>query len=166
MNNTECSGERRSGLNVWPPIAFAVAVGVHLLVKYKAGLPAENCALQVWHPPANWFASYVRSQDYFLSFSYGLAAGFAAYAFSFWAANRRAAAVGGIGGVSLAGIIWGAGCFLTGCCGSPMLGVYASILGTRATWFGKPLTAVFTLLSVILGYVMIRRKICTGCCRG
>jgi len=147
----------------WPLIAFAAAIGAHLLVKY---LSAPAVTQPAWadlsQPHTDWFAAYIKSQDYYLSFSYALAAAFTAYALSFWAANRRVAVAGGAAGISIAGILWGVGCFLTGCCGSPMLGVYASILGTRATWFGKPFTAAITLLSVLLGYVMIRRKGCEG----
>ena len=137
-------------------------------MKYLAA-PATNQS--VWADLAqahtSWFTTYIKSQDYYLSFSYALAAGFAAYALSFWAANRRTAVAGGVAGISLAGIIWGAACFLTGCCGSPMLGVYISLMGTKATWFGKPFTAAVTVLSVLFGYVMIHRKGCNdGCCQG
>lgn len=150
---------------LWPLVAFVAAVCVHLLVKYLSAPPATQSAWSdLSQPQLNWFAAYLKAQDYYLTFSYALAAGFAAYALSFWAANRRVAAAGGAAGVSIAGIVWGAGCFLTGCCGSPMLGVYASVLGTRATWFGKPFTAAITLLSVLIGYAMIRRKGCRGGC--
>jgi hypothetical protein len=32
-----------------------------------------------------------------------------------------------------------AGCFMIGCCGSPMLGIYLGIFGAKALSVGKPL---------------------------
>ena len=159
------SPKRIARFQPWPLIAFVAAVVAHLLIVHAGYRPPSQSAwADLDTTRTTWFASYVKSQDYFLSFSYGLAAGFAAWGLSVWKANRKVAAVSGGAGVSIAGIIWGTGCFLTGCCGSPMLGVYASILGARATWFGKPFTAAVTLVSVILGYVIVRHKGCKDAC--
>jgi hypothetical protein len=51
-----------------------------------------------------------------------------------------------------------AGCFLPGCCGSPMLPIYLSLLGPWFLPWAKPLSAILTALSILLGIWWIRRK--------
>ena len=53
----------------------------------------------------------------------------------------------------------GGGCFLIGCCGSPMLAVYVTLFGSRALGVGKPLTALVTLVSVDCGYWCLSRRL-------
>ena len=55
------------------------------------------------------------------------------------------AAVGAFGGVSLVTLLAAAGCFLIGCCGSPMLAIYVSLFGSKAAGIGKPLMALSNL---------------------
>ena len=56
------------------------------------------------------------------------------------------------------GILMVGGCFLIGCCGSPMLAVYLSIFGAKALGVGKPSTALVTLLSTGCGYYWLSRR--------
>jgi hypothetical protein len=64
------------------------------------------------------------------------------------------------------------GCFLIGCCGSPMLAVYLSLFGAKALGLGKPLMALVTLISVSCGYWCLSRRLARGstcmddCCSG
>ena len=51
------------------------------------------------------------------------------------------------------------GCFLIGCCGSPMLAVYLSLFGAKALGLGKPLMALVTLVSVNCGYWYFSRRL-------
>ena len=88
--------------------------------------------------------AYWRGQDYFIGFSYALGASFAAWALTRCISFRQArVAAGGaaVGGITLVGVLMAGGCFLIGCCGSPMLAVYMSLFGSRALGVGKPLTA-------------------------
>jgi len=99
------------------------------------------------------------SQDYFVSFSYALSASFAVWATArFVYSRRRAAAVGAIGGFSLVTLLAAAGCFLIGCCGSPMLPIYVSLFGSKAAGIGKPLMALITLVSISGGYLHLLRR--------
>jgi len=56
------------------------------------------------------------------------------------------------------------GCFLLGCCGSPMLGVYLALFGAMALGAGKPLMAGITLLSTGCGYWCLSRRLAKGGC--
>ena len=51
------------------------------------------------------------------------------------------------------------GCFLIGCCGSPMLAVYLSLFGAKALGLGKPFMALVTLVSVGCGYWCLSRRL-------
>jgi hypothetical protein len=105
--------------------------------------------------------NYWRGQDYFIGFSYALGAAFAAWAFSRCITFRRGRIVTGgaaVGGLTLVGVLMASGCFLIGCCGSPMLAVYVSLFGAKALGVGKPLTALVTLVSVGCAYCCLSRS--------
>jgi hypothetical protein len=113
--------------------------------------------------------AYWRAQEYFMGFSYAVGASFAAWALTRCISFRRArVAAGGaaVGGITLVGVLMAGGCFLIGCCGSPMLAVYVSLFGARALGVGKPLTALVTLVSVSCGYWCLSRRLAHGdvCC--
>jgi hypothetical protein len=79
--------------------------------------------------------AYWRGQDYFIGFSYALAAAFAAWALSrsiLFRQGRTVTAGAAAGGLTLLGALMAGGCFLIGCCGSPMLAVYLSLFGAKA----------------------------------
>jgi hypothetical protein len=109
--------------------------------------------------------AYLHGQDYFLGFSYALGAAFATWALGrliFFRQERAAAAGAAVGGITFIGILMAGGCFLIGCCGSPMLGVYLSLFGAKALGLGKPLTALITLASVSCGYWCLSRRFARG----
>ena len=114
---------------------------------------------------ARGFGPYLQTQDYFLGFSYALGT-----AFSIWAVVRflrqreRSRARGAVGSVTLMGLLMAGGCFMIGCCGSPMLGVYLSLFGAKALGVGKPLMAVIALLSTGCGYVILSRRFAKDSC--
>ena len=58
----------------------------------------------------------------------------------------------------LTGILYIGGCFLLGCCGSPMLAVYLSLFGSSFLGFTKPLVATITTVSVINNWTFLDRK--------
>lgn len=114
---------------------------------------------------------YFERQAFFLGLSYALTAAFTAYAITNFFEKRKLGIAGTVGGLTLAGVLYFAGCFLTGCCGSPMLTVYLSLFGSSILGFAKPLTAGLTTIFVILGFIWIGRnnktKVCSGndlCC--
>lgn len=90
--------------------------------------------------------------------SYALAIGFSVYALLRFLESRRGGLAGLLGGITLTGVLCVAGCFLLGCCGSPMLAVYLTLFGSSFLGFTKPLTFALTIASVVVGYIWMERK--------
>jgi hypothetical protein len=105
-----------------------------------------------------FWQSYLIGQDYLVSFSYALSASFAVWATARFMFFRRRAAQGALGGVSLVTLLAAAGCFLIGCCGSPLLPIYVSLFGSKAAGFGKPLMALISLISIGGVYLYVVRR--------
>lgn len=101
---------------------------------------------------------YFQDQDYFLGFSYALAVAFSVFALSRIKTDRKKGILGTFGGVSLSAGLYAFGCFLVGCCGSPMIIVYAGLFGSSFLGFTKPLIFLLTTLSLALGYWRMTRK--------
>jgi hypothetical protein len=140
-------------------VAFvAVFVGHVLYLRYLT-IAAQKGWADTFNPSVSFWQSYIISQDYFVSFSYALSASFAVWAFArFVYFRRRTAAVEAFGGISLVTFLAMAGCFLIGCCGSPMLAIYISLFGSKAAGIGKPLMALISLSSIGGGYLYVMRR--------
>jgi hypothetical protein len=150
-----------------PSTVFLGVMVVHALyIRQQAATPAEGWADVGVGSGAWWgFAPYITEQDYLLGISYALGAAFSVWALGQYLRTRQAAmAAGAAGSITMVGILMAAGCFLIGCCGSPMLGVYLGLFGAKALGIGKPLMAAVTALSVGWGYWYLRRKSATTCC--
>lgn len=102
---------------------------------------------------------YIDGQNYLLGYSYALAIGFAAVAFRSYREKRFCSAGSfAVGGLTLSGFLAVAGCYLTGCCGSPMLGIYISLFGAGFLPFAKPLVAVITTISIVVSWWCMNRS--------
>ncbi len=102
---------------------------------------------------------YIDGQEYLLGYSYALAICFAAVAFRSYREKRLRSAGGfAAGGIGFSGFLAFAGCYLLGCCGSPMLGVYISLFGAGFLPFAKPLVAVITTISIIVSWWWMDRR--------
>jgi hypothetical protein len=135
-----------------------VFVGHVLYLRYLASTSQKGWA-DNFNSPVSFWESYIVGKDYFVSFSYALSASFAVWATArFVYSRRRAAAIGAFGGVSLVTLLAAAGCFLIGCCGSPMLPIYVSLFGSQAAGIGKPLVAMISLISIVGGYLYVMRR--------
>jgi hypothetical protein len=119
----------------------------------------------VAEPVADRLRTFLTGGEFWMGASYALSAGFTAFALSVFRENHKKAAVGAAGGVAVAGVIYGLGCFLLGCCGSPMLPIYIGLLGGKWAKISGPLMFGVTLASVALGVRMLRRKRAC-CCEG
>jgi len=116
---------------------------------------------------ANWFSRYIEQGNYMLGMSYGIAAAFTVYALlRFLELRSKAGASGVIGGITLTGVLYIGGCFLLGCCGSPMAAVYLSLFGSKALGFAKPFILILTLISVAIGLFWLEKKskVSAKCC--
>lgn len=135
----------------WLPVATFLAVFCcHALYLRHLSAAVEGWAdVAVGEGAAFGFGAYLADQDYYLGFSYALSAGFVAWSLINYLSRRRLAmAAGAAGGVTVVGVLMSAGCFLTGCCGSPMLGIYATLFGIKAAGVAKPLVAAVTTASI------------------
>ncbi|NIA14517.1 MAG: hypothetical protein GWP08_10590 [Nitrospiraceae bacterium] len=120
-------------------------------------------------PEQSRLMHYFEPGNYWLGLSYGLAGAFVTFALTRAVNMRRQSLGASTGGIALGGLLWVSVCFLTGCCGSPMLPIYLGLLGPKFLGVTKPFTFVLTLLSILIGYtVLLRRarKIRTGCLDG
>lgn len=142
--------------------SFIVILTVHL--GYSIWQTIETAGKWKQLNEINPFLRYFERQDFLLGLSYALTAAFTAYAIANFFEKRKRGIAGTVGGFTLAGVLYFAGCFLTGCCGSPMLAVYLSLFGSSIIGFAKPITAGLTAMSVVLGFVWINRKSKTKVC--
>jgi hypothetical protein len=110
---------------------------------------------------------YFFEKRYLMGLSYGLALGFTAYAAARTFGSPRPGVAGVLGGLTLTGFLATAGCFLVGCCGSPMLTVYLALFGSTMLGLKEFVVLGLTIVSVLAGFLwMERRQKGTGgaCC--
>ncbi len=109
------------------------------------------------------FWNYFEEQEYFIGLSYALGAAFLAYSILTFLEKKRGANKGVLTGFSVLTIIYGGGCFLTGCCGSPMLVVYAGLFGTAFLGVTKPIMLAITIITVGIGFYWMNWQKGCGC---
>ncbi len=150
---------------VLPIVVGLIVFGAH--IAWYVLFPEANAS--GWGNVAPLFSdslrTYFTSGAPWLGASYALSAAFTAYALLIFRENRRKAAAGAVGGLAAMGALYTVGCFALGCCGSPMLPIYLSLLGGKFAGVGGPLMFGLTLLSVGIGFLILRRKarcVCEG----
>lgn len=146
---------------LYPLVAFILVFLFHAIYSiWKASQISQQWVqLENISMPSLYFGQ----QNFFLGFSYALAGAFTTYALLKCFQNRKSGIAGVVGGVTLTGILYIGGCFLLGCCGSPMLVVYLSLFGSSFLGFTKPFVATITTISVVIGYFWIEKKT-KSCC--
>ncbi len=149
--------------------AFAATVVVHYLWTSRPPTPlvAESrwASLPVDDPSR--LSSYLASGGYWLAYSYGISFAFAAIALRRFIRMKTAARGGfALGGITFSGLLAFFGCYLTGCCGSPILVVYLNLFGARFLPFAKPFVAAVTTLSILGAWWWMTRvdRQRTPCC--
>ena len=136
--------------------AFVVVLTLHTSYFVVQGKKlAERWAMT---NETNYLRLYVERSEYLIGASYALAVGFSVFAFLRFLETRKKGFAGLVGGITLTGVLYVAGCFLLGCCGSPMLAVYLTLFGSSFLGFTKPLTFALTLTSIVVGYIWMERK--------
>ncbi len=145
-------------------VVFVLVFGLHfgLILREQTHVAAQWVSLEGQSAPA--WAQYFERGDYWFGYSYALAAAFTTLAIGLTIRQRRRAAQGVLGGITLLGVLYGAGCFLIGCCGSPMLAVYLSLFGASILGLLKPLVALITTLSVAISAAVLLRRSRSGSC--
>jgi hypothetical protein len=137
------------------PLAFVGVYAAHAFYLSRiVATPMEGWAnSEVMDTGFLGLGPYLQGQDYYMGFSYALGAAFAAWAVGRFLRSRQASmAAGAVGSITFVGVLMAAGCFMIGCCGSPILGVYLGIFGAKALGVGKPLMALVSSASVGVGY--------------
>ncbi|MFH1962175.1 MAG: hypothetical protein ABIJ30_04760 [bacterium] len=106
----------------------------------------------VMHSNPRWWASYIRLQHYFISFSIALSFAYGAFAFI----RMRGRSKGAVAGSTvIAFLVW-----FTSCCGAPILVIILGILGIGVGSITLPplVTFVITLIFISLGMVWLMRQ--------
>lgn len=156
------SAGHRIGRALLPAGAFAAVLAVH--IAWHAVLPDQDPAQSRWVtvPAAgtsSWLVSYWSAGDHWLGLSYAMSLAFAAYALRrFLELRSRSARNAAVGGVTFGGFLAVAGCFLVGCCGSPMLAVWLNLFGAAFLPFAKPLVAAVTAVFLLATWIWMRRR--------
>ena len=162
-----------------PVVIVAAVTAVHYV--WLGVFPEVDPAQSRWAAvetaaEASWLRRYVDTASYWLGFSYALSLAFAEAQLRRYREERLCGARSlAIGGVSFSGFLAVAACYLVGCCGSPMLAVYLSLLGAAFLPFAKPLVFVVTVTSLSAGWLWIERSrrraaavaeacVCAGVC--
>ncbi len=104
------------------------------------------------------FRHYILQRDYLLSLSYAVVAAFTLHSWMRARAKAKSGAAGVAGGFTLASLLALGGCWLIGCCGSPLLPVYLSLFGSSLAGFTKPLVFTLALSSVGFSWWWMNRK--------
>lgn len=147
--------------------AFLITLGIHFF-----WVSSELEPNTVWtdveelseQPNLSGYELYFQDEEYFLGLSYALAIAFTIFALSRLKINKSQGVFGVFSGVSLSAALYTFGCFLIGCCGSPMVVVYAGLFGSSFLGFTKPFIFLVTSISIALGYWMMTKKPKGECC--
>ncbi|HEX9746292.1 MAG TPA: hypothetical protein VGB30_12775 [bacterium] len=150
-----------------PLIVFAGVFLVHYI--WIGTHPAEAELQSRWAPvddvvEQSWMDRYIETKSFFLGYSYSLSLAFVSFAIlKFIAFRENTARNAALGGITLTGFLAATGCFLIGCCGSPMLAVYASLLGASFLPFTGLIVAGITTLTIGFAYLWMNRRL-QKCC--
>lgn len=146
--------------SIFPLAVFFGVMTIHYLwVGYSPLEEAQSEWIEIDSNITLW-QRYIAFQEYFLGYSYAFSFAFTAIAFrnyrekSFCNSSKFA-----IGGLGFSGGLAVAGCFLIGCCGSPMLVVYSSLFGMKYANLAKPFIAGITTLIIIGSWIWMRKRL-------
>ena len=139
-----------------PLVALLSVFGIHSTYIIWKNIELANKWSQTTE--TNWFSQYFQKQDFLLGMSYALAVAFTVYALLKFFENRKSGIKGTLGGLTMTGIIYFGGCFLIGCCGSPMLIVYLNLFGASFLGFTKIIIFALTTISIIISYFLLNKK--------
>ena len=139
-------------------IAFIVTLTIHYV--WLGLFPETDPAQSQWvlvPVERSWWDLYLETESYWLSYSYALCVAFIVMASQRYLLTRcKASGKMAVGGVTLTGGLAVFGCFLLGCCGSPMLIVWINLFGAGIVPLAKPLVALLTTCSIVIAWYWMR----------
>jgi hypothetical protein len=148
------------------PIGTFVAVfAAHYL--WLGLFPEQDPAQSGWAAlpvERSWLRSYVDTQGYWLGYCYAVSLSFAAVAVRRYLGSRACDSPGcnprgvALGSITFSGFLAAGGCFLIGCCGSPMLVVWMSLFGATFLPFAKPFLAALTTVAIVAAGWWVHRS--------
>ena len=141
--------------------SFVITLSIHLFLdsaSLESNASWADATELTRQPQLSGYELYFIDGEYFLGLSYAMAIAFTVFALSRFKFDRSKGFLGIFSGVTLSAILYTFGCFLIGCCGSPMAVVYTGLFGSSFLGFTKPVVFVVTLLSIGIGYWMLQRK--------
>jgi hypothetical protein len=147
---------------ILPVIVFLAILLIHYA--WLGLLPDRDPAQDRWATVSGMtepssFQRYLETESYWLGYSYSFALAFAAVALRRYREDRSCGAKNAaIGSLSFSGFLAVAGCFLLGCCGSPMLVVYLNLFGAGFLPFARPLVAALTTLTILGAWLWMERR--------
>lgn len=145
-----------------PATVFGAVAVVHYV--WIGVFPEQDPAQSGWASlegiaGASWWRRYVETQSYWMGLSCALPLGFAAYALRRYREERRCSARNlAVGGITFSGFLAVLGCYLLGCCGSPMLAVYLNLFGAAFLPLAKPLIAGVTVVLTAGAWFWMHRR--------
>lgn len=142
-------------------LAFISVLAIHLLIIYWS-FGSRNSSWASFEEDKSFFSVYLENKDYLVGYSYALATTFTLFAILKLVERSRKSVLGVSAGFSWIALLYVGGCFLLGCCGSPLLPVYLSLFGASFLKFNKFILAGLTSVSVGLGYLWLKRKNACG----
>lgn len=155
------SGPRKLPRFLLPLAVFLGVAAAHFV--WSGLFPEVDPAQARWASlpvsKASWLQRYLETQGYWLGYTYALSLAFAVIALRRYREERVGSArTLAVGGMTLSGFLAIAGCFLAGCCGSPMLVIYLSLFGAWFLPLAKPLVAVVSTLSILGAWWWMQRR--------
>jgi hypothetical protein len=138
-----------------PLAVFLAVMGLHFvwLGLFPERDPAQSRWAELPAVDSSWLQAYLDGGSYWLGYSYGIALAFAAAGLRRYREQRIAAGRNlALGGISFSGALAVVGCYVLGCCGSPMLAVYLSLFGAAFLPWAKPLVAILTTASLLAAW--------------
>lgn len=147
---------------VLPVLLFALVLCAHFTwaAQRRMRRPAFNYTADAWSAVVR---SYVSHDKVWLGLSFATAAAFVAFWLKRPCKTRKQAVTGTAGRLAMVGFLHAIGCFLLGCCGSPMLAVYVGLLGPRFLGFTGPISFGLTVVSIAITCVWLNRRDRTRC---
>ncbi len=147
--------------SVLPALAFLFVIAAHFI--WQGYFPEHDPVQDQWAAVptttnTSWSTRYLETQAYLLGYSYGLSTAFAVLMLRRFreTQNCRAKRIT-IGSVTFSGLLAATGCFLLGCCGSPMLMIYLNLFGAAFLPLAKPLIALLTTAMVAVAWWWVKR---------